>query len=79
MKFSDGSTLIPDLSFRTYTIIKDGIEIKSMYADYSQVVPIAKSLGATQIYDGGDFRMTSFGIGNSPKGFERESGGKFGF
>jgi hypothetical protein len=50
-----------------------------MYADYSQVVPIAKELGATQIYDGGDFRMTGYGIGNIPKGFKSASGREFGF
>ena len=68
--WSDGSELIPDMSFRTYSIIKDGIEIESMYADYSQVKPRADKLKATQIYDAGEFRMTSYGIGSTPKDYK---------
>ncbi len=79
MKWSDGSELIPDMSFRTYYIIKDGVEIESKYGDISQIIPRAKELKADQIYDAGEFRMTSFGIGNIPKGFHYKDGGSLGF
>ncbi len=65
--WSDGSRFVPDMSMRSYSIIKDGKEIKSMYGDISQVRPKADELGADQIYDGGEFYMTDYGIGNKPK------------
>ena len=55
-------------------MIKNGVEIESMYGDYSQVRPRALEIGADQIYDAGDFQMTSFGIGNNPKGFHYKNG-----
>ena len=69
IQWSDGSAFVPDLSMRSYSIIKDGKEIKSMYGDISSVRPEADKLGADQIYDGGEFYMTSYGIGNKPDKF----------
>lgn len=66
IQWSDGSRFVPDMSMRSYHIIKDGKEIKSMYGDISQVRPEADKLGADQIYDAGEFYMTSYGIGNKP-------------
>lgn len=67
--WSDGTPLVPHMSMRSYSIIKDGKEIESMYGDISQVTPRADELGADQIYDGGEFYMTSYGKGNEPKEF----------
>jgi hypothetical protein len=72
MRFSDGSPVIPHMSMRSYSIIKDGIEIEGMYGDYSQVRVRADELNATQIYDGGEFCMTSYGIGKTPADFKRK-------
>ena len=74
--WSDGTPLIPDMSMRTYYIIKDGKEIESMYGDISKVRPRADELNATQIYDAGDFTMTSYGIGKEPKEWLRIDGRK---
>ena len=74
--WSDGTTSSPNLSFRTYYIIKDGVEILCKYGDIGEITKIADSLGATQIYDCGDFYMTSYGIGNKPKEWTREDGSK---
>ena len=76
LHWSDGTTSQPSLSMRSYSIIKDGIEIESMYGDISQVRPRADELEATQIYDGGDFYMTSYGIGKIPKTFTTKDGRK---
>ena len=72
MRWSDGAAFIPDMSMRSYSIIKDGKEIESMYGDISQVTPRADKLGADQIYDGGEFYMTSYGIGSKPGDFKRK-------
>ena len=76
MMWSDGTRFVPDMSMRSYYIIKDGKEIESMYGDISQVRPRADELGATQIYDAGDFYMTSYGIGSEPKEWLRKDGSK---
>jgi len=74
--FSDGSPLVPDMSMRTYYIIKDGREILCKYGDIRQIRQIADKLCATQIYDAGDFNMTSYGIGKEPKEWLRNDGRK---
>ena len=74
--WSDGTPLIPYMSMRSYHIIKDGKEIESMYGDISKVRARADELNATQIYDAGDFKMTSYGIGKEPKEWLRIDGGK---
>jgi hypothetical protein len=75
--FSDGSPIVPYMSMRTYYIIKDGQEIECKYGDISQIRPRADELKATQIYDAGDFYMTSYGIGSTPKEFLRKDGSKY--
>ena len=71
--WSDGTPLIPNLSFRTYYIIKDGLEIDSLYGTYSDATQKADELNATQIYDAGDFYMTSYGVGKIPKEYKSKT------